>query len=85
MSTIGVRAAKELNIPLKQLVKTLNTQTNFGPVKLMKSNGVLTQLGNDVYQAEKAATGTKSLHPYIDALKARAEGMIEPFRTLLTK
>lgn len=85
MPTIGVRAAKELGIPLKQLVNTLNTRTNFGKTMLMNKNGSLTQLGKDVYEAEKASTGTKSLHLYIDALRAKADMLIEPFKTLLKK
>ena len=52
---------------------------------LMNKNGSLTQLGKDVYEAEKASTGTKSLHLYIDALRAKADMLIEPFKTLLKK
>ncbi len=85
MSTIGVRAAKELGIPLKKLVNTLNTQTNLGKTELMKASGALTPLGKDVYNAEKAALGVKSLHPYIDALRAKAEHLIEPFKSMLQK
>ena len=85
MPTIGVRAAKELGIPLKELVNTLNTRTNSGKTMLMNKNGSLTQLGKDVYEAEKASTGTKSLHPYLDALRAKADMLIEPFKTLLKK
>lgn len=85
MSTIGVRAAKELGIPLKRLVNVLNTQTNLGKVELMKANGALTQLGKDLYQKQKVLTNTKSLHPYIDALRNKAQQLIEPFKSILQK
>lgn len=85
MPTIGVRAAKELGIPLKELVNILNTKTKFGKTMLMNKNGSLTQLGKDVYEADKASTGTKSLHPYLDALRAQADRFIEPFKTILKK
>ena len=90
MTTIGVRAAEELGIPLKELVAIVNTHARkrcaYGiSADWMKTNGALTPLGKDVYQNEKALTNTKSLHPYLDAIRKRAENLTAPFNRLLAR
>jgi predicted transcriptional regulator with HTH domain len=92
MTTIGIRAAKMLGVKPQELVKALNTRTRpamegFG--ELMKTNGALTQLGQDVYQAEKKAFGAKNLTDYLKALVEEFKDpnltFIEPFNTWLKK
>ncbi len=92
MSTIGVRAAKFLGVKPQELVKALNTCTRpamNGQGALMKPNGALTQLGQDVYQAEKKALGAKNLREYLKAViehyKQPGVKLFEPFNTMLGK
>ncbi len=92
MTTIGVRAAKILGVKPQELVKALNTHTRQamnGQGALMKPNGALTQLGQDIYQAEKKAVGAKNLTEYIQAtienFKQPGVKFFEPFNTMLGK
>lgn len=92
MSTIGIRAAKILGVKPQELVKALNTHTRpamNGQGALMKSNGALTPLGQDIYQAEKKALGAKNLTEYLKAqiehYKQPGVKIFEPFNTMLSK
>lgn len=92
MSTIGIRAAKALGVKPQELVRVLNTYTRpamNGQGALMKPNGALTQLGQDIYQAEKKALGAKNLKEYLKALTERYKQpgvkFLEPFNIMLSK
>jgi predicted transcriptional regulator with HTH domain len=92
MTTIGVRAAKMLGVKPQELVKALNTNTRpamNGQGALMRTNGALTQLGQDVYQAEKKAFGAKNLTEYMKVVVERFKNpnvkYFEPFNTWLSK
>jgi hypothetical protein len=92
MSTIGIRASKMLGVKPQELVKALNTHTTpamNGQGALMKSNGALTQLGQDIYQAEKKAFGAKNLTEYLKAVvenfKKPNVKYFEPFNAMISK